>query len=471
MSMNGGSVPTYSDTVIRLRVKELEQRAELFVSRYDPGRPSVILVPGGMGSRLLQAITPYVNNQEYPQAPEYREIWMSIAAILRREIDQVEMTANGEDFARHPMVAAGELSTFIKKYDGTEAFFRDRANYIGFGYDWRKSVRDEAGFLRYFLLKIRTKVTGKGLPDPLPRLTLLAHSQGGLVSKLFINNLIDNSDPPDKWFERFVSVGTPFYGTFTHIRRYFVGEALANLVTNGGRQRVARLAGGLPGPYILLFAPISVLKPRYIKLGLSHYPLLDSAQTGLELDPFAQQTRPRFPSFMPASSFSSAQHLFIEIDRELPQVAHKIFQIRSNATKTNAVLEQTWQPGSGDAHFNAGTNPIEDNGGASDGTVPFWSARLGWIPDTQVFDLVNSLHGGPEHGGLAEHEEVLKIVWELMTGGVPQHGERQVSAGVRPDSAKAEVQLQTALATGDVNALTNLSPETQRAMENGLALC
>lgn len=53
---------------------------------------------------------------------------MSIAAIVHREIDQVEMMANGEDFGRHPMVAAVELSSSIKKYDGIQAFFQGKAN-------------------------------------------------------------------------------------------------------------------------------------------------------------------------------------------------------------------------------------------------------------------------------------------------------------------------------------------------------
>lgn len=62
---------------------------------------------------------------------------------------------------------------------------------MGFGYDWRKSVKDEAGFLRYLLMKIRTKTIAKGSPDPLPQLTLLAHSQGGLVTTVAVKEHVE----------------------------------------------------------------------------------------------------------------------------------------------------------------------------------------------------------------------------------------------------------------------------------------
>jgi len=471
--MNGGSFPSYNDAVARLREKELDLRAEQFANEYKSERPSIVLVPGGMGSRLLQADRPYDNDQVFPQDTEFREIWLSIASILRREIDQVEMTPNGEDFGRRPMVASGELSSFIKKYDGAHAFFKDKANFIGFGYDWRKSTADEARFfLQYFLMKLRTKVIQRGFENPLPNLTLLAHSQGGLVTKLLLNFLIDSGDRPDDWFRYFISIGTPFYGTFTHIPRYFVGERFANIITEGGSRRIAQVTATLPGPYILLFAPKKVLQPYYGReFGLLRYPLRDEHQTDLELDPYDEGVRLRFPSFMRSIYLDRAATLTVEIDRKLNGLAHKIFHIRSNATKTDTPLEQTWEPGSGDSYVNEGENPIADNGGASDGTVPFWSARLGWIPDEQVFNLVNPDEGGPSHGGLAEHSDVLEIVWQLITEQAPDPGTRQVSAHMKPDREKAQSQLQKALNSQDKAQLSDLSPEVQGGIEDGIAFC
>jgi hypothetical protein len=40
----------------RLILKELELRAHQFAESYDDGKKSVILIPGGMGSKLLQQL-------------------------------------------------------------------------------------------------------------------------------------------------------------------------------------------------------------------------------------------------------------------------------------------------------------------------------------------------------------------------------------------------------------------------------
>jgi len=64
---------------------------------------------------------------------------------------------------RKPIIASGELSSIIKEYDGTEKHFSSKANYSTFEYDWR----------RYY-----------------------------------------------EMVYRFVSAGTPFYGTLNHMSRW-----------------------------------------------------------------------------------------------------------------------------------------------------------------------------------------------------------------------------------------------------------
>jgi hypothetical protein len=470
--MSSTPLRNYPDTVSSLREKELDKRADQFAALYRPDRPSVVLVPGGMGSRLLQADTAFQDGQVYPQIPTYREIWLSVAAIVHRDIGQIEMTTTGRDFTARPMIAAGELSSFIKKYDRTEEFFRTRANYIGFGYDWRKSPQDEAGYLHYFLMKLKNKVMQHGHADPLPRLTLLGHSQGGLVTKLFISNVVDRGEDSDLWFARFVSVATPFYGTFTHMQRYFVGENLANLVVGGGGREVARIAASLSGPYGLLFAPRDVLAPRYGQLGLARYPLRDFGDDSLELDPFDPAQRPRFPAFMVGGYLAKARSMLVEVDREVPQsVSRKIFHIRSNIRTTATTLEQRWQPGAGDVFHAQESSPLRDNAGASDGTVPFWSARLAWVDNARVYNLVNTGNGGLEHSGLMEHPTVLDIIWQLITDAPPPGG----AVPAAPIMQRANVDQATrvlteALVQQSTDKLEGLPREVQRALEDGLML-
>ena len=78
-------------------------------------------------------------------------------------------------------------------------------------------------------------------------------------------------------FQRFVTVGTPFYGTSSHQDRYYVGQK--PLEIRYGCGKVARIAGSLPGPYILMFADGPTMDRDGDALGLKAYPITD-ADTG-----------------------------------------------------------------------------------------------------------------------------------------------------------------------------------------------
>ncbi len=229
---------------------ELRERADRFARAYDPSRPSVILVPGGMGSRLYQSTVKYAEGTPFPNPLRSRRIWLSFAAIFRGELVQLRMTKSGRDTGSKPIFARGELDdlglSFAKRYDQTAAFFKPWANYMGMGYDWRRSAKEAAKDLQFLLTAIRQRVKELGHPkSPLPNLTILAHSMGGLVSKLLINNLLDSGEDPKAWCHRLISVGTPFYGTYTHMPRYYVGTGLLN-VFMGGAASVANSSRRCP---------------------------------------------------------------------------------------------------------------------------------------------------------------------------------------------------------------------------------
>ena len=237
-------------------------------------------------------------------------------------------------------------------------------------------------------------------------MTLYAHSQGGLVAKFFLNDVVERGENVTDWCERTITCCSPFYGTWSHLSRYYVGETLPNMVT-GGAGRVSRIVASLKGPYILLPAPKAVLAPRFAQLGLVRYPVRDAMNQGIECDPFNADTRPRLPAYVSDDYLVAARHQFTQIDAPLPaQVADRVFHIRSNDVAGASIpFELQWAANAG-----AGADPIGHNAGMHDGTVPFWAARLASTPDANVFDVQ-----GVAHGGAAENSTVLDVVWKLMS--------------------------------------------------------
>lgn len=429
---------SYTSVVDELRQKELELRAQGFADTYDPHLPSVVLIPGGMGSRLIRSTVPYVPGVPFTNTRFY-ELWLGFAAALRGELCELAMTEYSEDIGGHPIIASGELSSIVKKYEGVAAFFRGKANYIGLGYDWRRPADSEFMYVRSFLRRIAQKVMDRGHQDPRRRLTLFAHSQGGLVAKLFVNDLIERGEDVSGWFERLVTCCTPFYGTWSHLSRYYVGEPFPNIVT-GGAAAVARIVAAVNGAYVLLPAPKSVLAPRFDRLGLARYPVRDADDAAAECDAFAASMRARLPDYIVGDYLSAARMQFAQIDAPLPDSAARcIYHVRSNAAiDGRKPFEMFWQA---DAR---GDDPVSHNGadgGMHDGTVPFWSARLATTRDENIFDV-----SGVPHAGAAENPTVLQIVWDLMNG-------RTVPAGPQPT--------QPGPAFGDVNRVTAILAQVQ----------
>jgi len=397
---------SYTRVVDELRQKELDLRAEAFAEAYDPHLPSLVLLPGGMGSRLLRSTQPYISGTPFTNTDFY-ELWLDFAAVLRGELREIAMNEFGEDVGGHPIIASGELSSIVKKYEGVGEFFRGRANCIGLGYDWRCAPESEFMYLRSFLHRIARKVMDRGHADPRRTLTLYAHSQGGLVAKLFVNDIVERGEQLAMWCERLVTCCTPFYGTWSHLSRYYVGEPFANIFT-GGAAAVARIVAQLKGPYLLLPAPKRVLEPRYAALGLAHYPVRDAADPAIECDPFTPEMRARLPDFMVDDHLTAARLQFSRIDAPLPPEAmRRVYHIRSSITGAGAQpFEMNW---AADAR---GDDPVSHSGAAGgmhDGTVPLWSARLATTPEGNIFDVVSA-----PHAGAAENPTVLGIVWDLM---------------------------------------------------------
>ena len=470
---------TYFQNLNRLILKELELRADRFVASYDPDKPSVILIPGGMGSKLLQSEEAY-SAGVFQDNPAFVEIWLDWPAILFGRLDELGLDPDEWDHDRKPGIASGEMNSILKSYDGTEADFLDNhINYTEFGYDWRRDVRSAAGYLRTFLTMIQAKARSTIGNDhnALARLTLFAHSMGGLVVKWLINELVEENEDTNQWFNRFVSVATPFYGTETQIYRYYRGEKLVNLLL-GSTKRVAEMIATLPGPYGLLPAPRDVLEPRLAALALGRYPVRDDADDQTPVDPFSADGRRRFPKYADRSYLARARDMFVQVDKTLPDNLYaKFFHIRNNIRENDAgPLEWRWQTIDPETFEPGGPMPIDANGGAGDGTVPFWSARLPETPADQIY----SLSIDTQHSALAEDPLVLKLVRDIANESAgPSSGlvtpDGQTTAGLLPRGQFATelTALVNDIGAGqmDQNSVRDLPAPLKRALMDALAIC
>ncbi len=410
---------SYLTRIDELRRAELYKRAREFAARYDPDLPSIVVIPGGMGSRLQRCTEAY-DPASSPPIGQFYELWCGLGPILEGELRFLAQNERTEELDHHAIIAAGELTNIVKSYNGIFEHFDGKANVIGLGYDWRRAPVKECGYVRVFLQLIAEQVKQRDprWPDPRRRLTLYAHSQGGLVAKLFVNELLATGENPFGWFERLVTCCTPFYGTNSHFQRYYVGEPILNRVTGGG-DAVARIVASFEGTYLLLPAPRTVLGPRLAKFGLDRYPVRDFADERIECDPFdsAPAIAGRYRPEISRAHLVMAKDQFVLLDRALPAaVAAKVYHIRSDifGDAANRNLEIQWEAVRGASYDASQGNPIRDNatlGGRGDGTVPLWSARLADTPDENVFDVK-----GVRHGGAAEHPCALYILSNLMQG-------------------------------------------------------
>ena len=126
-------------TYAEARKKEVRRgyvgRLNNLIGRYRPGQPTVILLPGGMGSQLDQSTKPYHDGDPLPLNP-YDTIWMDkgISPIFTRDILKTEIKMDDRDWRNKMVVPNGPLRFITEPYDGTKRFLRDHnANQIIFG--------------------------------------------------------------------------------------------------------------------------------------------------------------------------------------------------------------------------------------------------------------------------------------------------------------------------------------------------
>ena len=400
----------------------LGRRIEDFARHYRPGQPTVVLLPGGMGSQLDRSYRRYRRDDDRP-FERYDPIWMDLGILFGNDALKLEIQSSGRDVGDHIVIPDGPLDFLVSAYDGTKRFFREERewNYICFGFDWRRPITECAGYLETFLNRLGRRVQQLKGESPLPNTTLLCHSMGGLVAVAFLHRLAARSSfrPADinLWLSQVVTIGTPFYGTSNHMLRYYKGQSALNRLQ--GARKIARIAGTLPGPYVLLYLDRATYQQDAAGLAqsqfpLDRYPMREATNDTLEIDPYESAAADRYPAWVSRAYLKQARQIRYRITRPLPKELSKfVFHLRSGLQLMS--IEQKWRAVNG-ANFNPehDTSPvIQARRGPGDGTVPAWSARLVGTPLNQVYDLKLARN----HAELAEHRETLEVVTALINHG------------------------------------------------------
>ena len=389
------------------------RQARFFATkRYDPNKETVIMLPGGLASQLERSKKKYKPDIE-PDYGNYENLWIDVGIIFDKDARKLKITSELRDKNDYVIIPNGPLESFVQNpYDETKKYFRNNNyNYYSWGYDWRRSIEESAELLKDFLTKFKNEVISRfgTARDPLPHTTILCHSMGGLVTKLFLNKVLGSATTQAdvrKWMRRMITVATPFYGTSNHIFRYYRGEPLLNIIYKA--KNITKLAGTMPGAYILMYLDIYSYFKYHQDIAipeLTSYPFRDMDDPGKVVDPYSITNMSYYPEWVKEDFITLSRNIRKHIIKKLPNAVIKnIFHIRAGGRNTD--IELMWKNINRVYDPEVSKLPFKGKKGKGDGTVPLWSARLAQTPDSQIFNLRKANN----HSSLLEHIETLKAV-------------------------------------------------------------
>jgi len=374
-----------------------------FISRYDAnpsrtGRKTIILFPGGMGSRLLRASTPE------PQGPPffYNTVWLDCSIMFDAALHLAMQ--NDVDDQQQIIVPDGPVDFFpmLQPYQGfIDWCDENEYDYFIFGWDWRRRLVPAVNFfLNSFLPAFRQRVINECQADPLTDFSLVGHSFGGMVVKLILNQ---STSPYVQLMTSAVTVATPFYGYGGQTPRFFVGDPALNFK---GKRTITRIVSSLAAGYTLLFLDEDTYKRDGPALNQGPYPLpsypsKDEANPAEIADPYNPTNsggKVRYPRNygFDLVELQRGKLTYQQVAAPLnPAVNNKFFNFRgiqsNGAVINDTVIRQTWRriPPNFDPETDA--CPLTDYLGPGDGTLPAWSTRLVSTPAANVRDLVGDI--------------------------------------------------------------------------------
>ena len=423
---------TYNQARDHDQLGMLEAEIGRYINRYlasppNPNRRTIILFPGGLGSKLMRADSAYQNGIS-GQVFNYDTAWIDCSILTGAALT---LQMQGDVDSENKIVVADGFVHFalagIRPYDDFTQWCSDRnLDWIVFGWDWRRRPGHTVDFfLNTFMPRFRQRVQAACGADPMQDCTLLGHSFGGMIVKLIMND----ANPLVDQFKRAVTVGSPFYGYAGQVHRYFEGESELNFE---GTAQITRVISSMRGGYVLLFLDKATYDRDCDRLAsdldypLNAYPSSDSGSGATVADPFNPATlgsKVRYPKnfgFLGAE-LAPADAAYQDVAKPLSNVRNgKFFNIRAVQFEDGAAVNGTVNSIRWDwisKNFTPGTDatPIHDEYVCpGDGVIPAWSARLvSTLPAN-----VRTLTGDLDHMDLMNATEIQDELASIL--GLPQ---------------------------------------------------
>jgi pimeloyl-ACP methyl ester carboxylesterase len=409
-----------------------DYQLETLVSSFNPNRPTVILLPGGMGSQLERT--------EHPVGTEPNVIndviWIDIGIFWpKKDAVKLQIQINGgeeRDKDSYVIAPHGPLKFLTQTpYEELKAHAHAaKWNYCVFGFDWRRPLAESSAFFKEFIFEFKKRIVALYNVDPIPNLTIVCHSMGGMACTYALRDQRFSA----LGFHAVVTVATPFYGTSTQQERYYSGDGgILNKIY--GAKAVVEITSSLPGPYTLMFLPREIYVRDGKRLGLNRYPQLDP-NGNTDADPYDAALMKRWPRPVRdhRQYLARARTEMVYISQPIaPSIASVFFNVRSSLDIMTA-SELLWSNIDGDDVIPGKTqSPLAGIPGPGDGTVPSWSAWHAYSQPRNRYELQQA----KDHGALLEHQEVLALIDTIVkTRRLPMVKKRSTRSPAKAGPAK-----------------------------------
>jgi pimeloyl-ACP methyl ester carboxylesterase len=399
---------SYSATRDSEQLRYLQADIANFVLRYqsrpaNPNRRTIFLFPGGMGSQLLRARTPYQPGGPQNQTFQYDTVWLTPFTFLGDALDLKMHNVGGvyHDLNDQIIIPYGSVQLFgLTPYTRFTLWcdFNDLDWFI-FGWDWRRRLEDTVDFF----LNIFLPAFGQACPKALQKFVLIGHSFGGMVVSL----MLKDPNPALNCMTQAITVASPFYGYDGQIHRWFEGEPLLNQL---GKMDVIKTISSFPGCYVLPFLDDQTFQANQAALGIS-YPSHDPTNSQI-VDPFnpGSYRYPQNTDFNMAelgNGLNTYRNIAAGPTAQYLGQFSNIRGIQSQNTTTGSIF---WSLLTGPNNPN--NSPIVDGPSIKgDGTQPAFSTGLVTLSANQIHDVTGST---VDHMFLMEQDVTHQAIAQIL---------------------------------------------------------
>jgi pimeloyl-ACP methyl ester carboxylesterase len=440
----------YGDHLTAEQLLIMDDAIEAFLDSYAEHRGNsfqrtFIFFPGAMGSELVRANRAY--NPRLPTGSYgFETVWVDLAQVIFDE-SALLLQMNGEqDSNDRFIVAHGPLSNCaLQPYDNLATWCQaNRLDLLMVGWDFRREADWNVNFfLNVLVPQVKRRSADRGWPeDPLAGATIVGHSFGGMVAKWILNN---HDHPFCAGLRLAITVGTPFYGCTGQAERLFTSEPALGPFYNLDdiTKTIATLPGGyslflLDGPTYDTYRGLLLADPDG---SLDRYPSWDRADATQRVDPYAfpannpaNQSLCRYPVRSPhpgndwtwfadylARGLRDRRAAAAPLDASVRGKFHNIRGIQvsgpTDARQTKIMQRWGWYNVTQNRMPQA-SGVIETFGGAGDGVIPAWSARLVTQDPANIHTIRGEMTGPTplEHMALMNHPRVREELSTLIAG-------------------------------------------------------